>query len=312
MSACAPALVVVNPAARHGRGGALYADVRGCLAQRFALQEVELDPAGAWAETLSAALARGTRMVVAAGGDGTVNAVTTVLARRRETWPLQGLSLGAVGLGSSNDFHKPFRVFEAGIPLRLDLEHATSRDVGRVRYVDAAGARRERYFIVSASLGATARANAAFNRSGPAVALLRRHWLEGAILLASLSAIVHHRNLDAHLRVQGAECSIALSTLSVLKTPHLSGSLRFDTPVAPDDGLLAVNLCQGMGRPRLVATLLGLLCGRFAGRPGTRCWRAPRLEVAFEEPTDLELDGEIVLAREVVFDVLPERIRVCA
>jgi diacylglycerol kinase (ATP) len=312
MSACLPALVVVNPAARHGRGGALYAGVRGRVAQQFAVEEVELDTAGAWEGALMRSLARGTRTVVAAGGDGTVNAVTTALARLRKTWPLEDLILGAVGLGSSNDFHKPFGAYEAGIPLRLDAARAMSRDVGRARYVNDAGVCQERCFIVSASLGATARANAAFSRSGPVFSFLRRHWLEGAILLAALSAILRHRNLDARLRVQGTTCSIALSTLSVLKTPHLSGSLRFDTPVAPDDGLLAVNLCQGMGRPRLVATLFGLQHGRFAGRPGTRCWRAPRVEVAFAEATDLELDGEIVAAREVVFDILPERIRVCA
>jgi diacylglycerol kinase family enzyme len=67
-----------------------------------------------------------------------------------------------------------------------------------------------------------------------------------------------------------------------------------------------------MGRLRLVATLLGLLRGRFAGRPGTRHWRTPRLDAAFDEPADLELDGETVPVREVAFEVLPERIRVCA
>jgi diacylglycerol kinase family enzyme len=312
MSAAPEALVILNPAARHGRGRALYGVVRATVTRLFRVREVELDGAGVWTRVLEESLAAGTRTIIAAGGDGTVGAVTTALARRRDTWPLESMRLGALGLGSSNDFHKPFGALEASVPLRLDLTHARPRDVGRASFVDGQGLAQERFFIVSASLGVTARANAAFNRGGALLQLLRRYWLDGAILLAALSGIAQHRNLRARLRLGEQELYCALSTLSVLKTPYLSGSLRFDTPVAPADGLLAVNLCHGMGRLRLVATLLGLLRGRFAGRPGTRHWRTPRLDAAFDEPADLELDGETVPVREVAFEVLPERIRVCA
>jgi len=307
-----PALVVINPAARHGQGAALYAGVRDAVSSRFVLREVELDRAGQWQHALAAAFSLGTRTVIAAGGDGTVGAVTSALAARRAAWPLESVCLGAVGLGSSNDFHKPARMSLGSVPLRLEVESAAPRDVGRAIVASSTGERHEHAFIVSASLGVTARANALFNHSGPAVTFLRRHWLEGGILLAALSAILSHRNLRARLSVGGEEHVCALSSLSVLKTPHLSGSLRFDTPVAPDDGLLAVNLCQDMGRPRLVTTLAGLLRGRFAGRPGTRCWRVPRVGVALEGEAELELDGEVVPAREVIFDILPERMRVCA
>jgi diacylglycerol kinase (ATP) len=312
MSALPPALVVINPAARHGRGGTLYAGVREAVASRFTPCEVELDRTGLWRHALTEALSRGTRSFIAAGGDGTVNAVTSELAARRVSWPLEDVRLGAVGLGSSNDFHKPVRAALGSVPLRLDVDGSTPRDVGRAIVVNGAGERQEHCFIVSASLGVTAHANALFNRSSPALTLVRRHWLDGAILLAAISAIVHHRNLRARVRVGGEEHACALSSLSILKTPHLSGTLRFDTPVAADDGLLAVNLCQDMGHLRLVATLAGLLRGRFAGRPGTRCWRVPMVEVVLGGEADLELDGEVVPARQIAFDVLPERIRVCA
>jgi diacylglycerol kinase family enzyme len=114
------------------------------------------------------------------------------------------------------------------------------------------------------------------------------------------------------LRLPEAEHECELSNLSVLKTPHLSGGLRYDTPVATDDGRLAVNLCEGMGRLALIRMLLRLCRGCFLGPRGTRHWKPERVEVLPERPVALEIDGEVVYARRVAFDVLPRRLMVCA
>jgi diacylglycerol kinase family enzyme len=52
-------------------------------------------------------LERGETDFVAAGGDGTVNAVVSALVENASPDALRRIRLGAVGLGSSNDFHKP-------------------------------------------------------------------------------------------------------------------------------------------------------------------------------------------------------------
>jgi len=82
-------------------------------------------------------------------------------------------------------------------------------------------------------------------------------------------------------------------------------------PVAPADGLLAVNLCERRSRLRLLATLARLLCGRFRGGEGVRHWTARAVEVELSRPTALEIDGEIVRARRASIDLLPERIAAC-
>ncbi len=104
----------------------------------------------------------------------------------------------------------------------------------------------------------------------------------------------------------------SLSSLSVLKTQWLSGSLRYDVPVAPDDGLLAVALCESMNRRQLLGTLAGLARGRFTGRPGTRTFRTAALELEADAPFLLEIDGEVGPARHATFDLFPERLLACA
>lgn len=301
------ALVVRNPAA--GRAGDVraLALVRRAVATRFDASEVELDADGRWREAVASALADGTRSFVAAGGDGTVHALLEALVDGRGDVPLEEVTLGVAALGSSNDFVKPLRPGDDPVPLRLDAARATPRDLVRVRTVDPSGTERTTLLAVSASAGVVAEGNALFSagrRPGRGVAM--------AIAASALRAIVRHRDFTARLRHDGTEEEVPLSSLSILKSPWLSGSLRYDLPVAPDDGLLGVALCAGMGRLRLLSTLAGLLFGRFRNRPGTRSFLTPSLRVASDAPFLLEVDGEVSPVVEARFDLSAWRLRVCA
>lgn len=302
------ALAVLNPAARRGTATRRFEGVSPFLRSRFDLAVLSTDTAGRWREAMRRAVGDGVRVVLAAGGDGTVGAVASALLACPEA---SAITFGAVGLGSSNDFHKPFRLVRSGVPLRVDWQGARRADVGRAAFSRHGGPDTERAFLVSASVGLTARANAVFNEGrSPLRHFLQRHWVDGAVVHAALSALAAHADLRARLRVDGEARLFAVSNLSVLRTPHLSGFLRYDTPVEP--GTLAVNLCHDMGRADLLLTLLALARGRFRGRPRTRSWLARRVELELDGPQPLELDGEVVEADRVAFDVLPGRLLTCA
>ena len=300
------ALVVLNPAARHGRAGQLWRRVLGAVEERFDSSIVPADLDGRWKEEVEGALRSGIRTFVAAGGDGTVHALTEALVERRGETALSDLRLGAVGLGSSNDFHKPFRTVLSGIPVRLDAATALPRDLGRVRWLDVAGRERESVLVVSASAGVVADGNALFSRcrAGGRFPSL-------AIAVSALRAIARCRGFPARLRRDGRSEELVVSSLSIFKTPWLSGSLRFDLPIAPDDGLLGVGLCEGMGRWRLLGTLASLSRGRFAGCAGTRAFRTTCLALEADAPFLLEIDGEVGAAWRASFDLLPEPVLAC-
>ncbi|MFN2384778.1 MAG: diacylglycerol kinase family protein [Thermoanaerobaculia bacterium] len=312
MTATPRAFVLINRSAGLGRAPRRYERVRAALAARFALDEAEMDRAGAWQGDLDGALRSGIRVFLAAGGDGTVNAVASALFARRQRIPLSRVTLGAVGLGSSNDFHKPFGTVLGGIPLRIDMERGAPRDLVRASCEDAHGLVTERVFLVSASMGVAAAANALFNAPGRIGRAVQRRSVHLAVLFAGIRAIFRHDGIAAVLRTPESIETIEISNLSISKTPHLAAGLRFEGAIAADSGLLAVNLCHGMSRWRLLATLARLSRGRFLGRPGTRHWKTARMGVETREPAVVELDGEICLARKVLFEVIPERMSVCA
>ena len=313
-------LVLFNPAAGGGRAARQRGRVERALGEGPA-QIVPLDPPGRWESAVQLALASDVRSFVAAGGDGTVSALVNTLVAVAGQQRLEGLTLGAVALGSSNDFHKPpmptcsNRLPGGGGPqARIDPGHTRPRDICRARFTDGLGRRVTRHFIISASMGVTATANALFNRGEWAQRSLKRLSPSLAIVYAALRAIARHESLEAMIwPTAGSKAGRAarLTNLSLLKTPFLSGTLRFDTPVADDDGLLSANLCDGLGRARLLRTLADLSRGRFLGRPGCSHWSTPWLKVEADRPVPLELDGEVFTASSVTFDVLPQQMEVC-
>ena len=301
------ALVLRNPAAGRAAEVRALAFARREIDARFDAEEVILDAGGSWKAAVPAALERGVRTFVAAGGDGTVHALLEAILAARGSRPLEGITLGVAALGSSNDFVKPLGPGDSPVPLRLDAARAAPRDLVRVRSVDASGREATSLLAVSASAGIVAEGNALFN-----AARRPRRWTGPAIAAAALRAIRRHRGFTVRLKHDGREEEVSLSSLSVMKSPWLSGAFRYDLPVAPDDGFLGVAVCAGMGRLRLLATLAGLLFGRFRGRPGTRSFLTMALSVSADAPFLLEVDGEVGQAVEASFDLLARRIRVCA
>ena len=274
-SATRRALVLLNPNARRGRGRARYALVKPYIDAAFDTRAVETEIGGN-DKPIRAALDDGIRTFIAAGGDGTANAAIDALVRVRGAIALDEPRWGAAGLGSSNDAHKPIKLQIAEIPMHRRRQ-AAPRDVGMARWDGG-----ERAFLVSASVGVTAAANALFNREDAVLRILKRWWVDGAIGWAAVRTIATWRNLSATLTVHDTSSAIALTHLGVAKTPWLAGGLHYDTPIEP--GRLAENLCEGMSRLRTISTLAALARGRFVCLPGTRSWSAAQASVVLDEP----------------------------
>ena len=304
------AVVLLNPAAGGNRGMARWQRTESAVRDVCEPRVVETDLGGEWRFAVHQEIENGTRLFIAAGGDGTVSALADELARARGWIPLDTFTLGAIGLGSSNDFHKPYGRTVAGVPVRI-VPSDQRRDLCVARYTAPDGATHTRCFVISASVGVVAEANAFFNDGNGRERWLRGSWTGGAILYAALHTIGAWRNLAVRLRSGERTERAAVTNLSVSKTPFVSGMFRYDRSVAPDDGLLAVHLCEGMSRTQALGALADLARGRFEGRSKRRHWNSWRLALAADAPLALELDGEVVQARRVTFGVLREQVKLC-
>jgi diacylglycerol kinase family enzyme len=112
-------------------------------------------------------------------------------------------------------------------------------------------------------------------------------------------------------REDGVREEVLLCNLGVVKNPHFTGVLRYDSPYEPASGDFFVHLLESASLWDTVVTLARLARGRFAGRRTAHTWRARRLALESTVPFAVEGDGEIVLARCVEFTLAPSTLAVC-
>ena len=260
-------------------------------------------------------LAEGETDFVAAGGDGAVNLLATCLLESVPIQDLNSIRLGAIGLGSSNDFHKPLsddRLID-GVPCRLDFGAASPIDVCHVAYTDDDGRRHHRPWLINASIGATAEANGFFNRPDRILSFLKHRATGPAILYAAVVTLLRRPSRRLVFSLDGRPCKEArVANLGVVKNPHFTGSLRYDSPYRPADGRFHVHMLADVTRPRLLLALARLARGRFSGQRGARSWQATRLTVRADLPFAVEGDGEVVFTRDASFSLVPRQLKVAA
>lgn len=306
------ALVILNPRASYRRAATSWDRIRPFVEARVGdVSVVDAVSPDIVDEAVASALAAGERMFIAAGGDGTVNSVAAALLTAGRSGDAV---LGAVGLGSSNDFHKRGDPGERmdGVPVRLDRSLARQQDVIHIDHEDESGRSGARYAVLNASIGITAATNACFNEAPGVVRLARRLSMDAAIVASVVRTLATYRDIPCRLCVDGKdEGTFMVSNLSIIKNPHFGGTFCYDTPVEPDDGRLGLNLCWGLNPFQALATLAALSRRRFAGRPKTRSWVAASVSVEAGYAFALETDGEVNRVRSARFTVMERALTCC-
>lgn len=305
--------IIVNPQSHGGRGAEAWARLAPWLEARWSFTAVVPEDEAAARRAVLEAAAQGLT-VVAAGGDGAVNLALNALMDPETDAPRHDVALGAIGLGSSNDFHKPRDPARdvGGVPVALDAGAARRVDVGRADWIGPDGTPGTAYFLLNGSLGATAKGNHRYNHPDGLLAFFKGLNTDLAIQWGTLEAITRFANVPARLWVDGEDVgSHAVSNLGVIKRQHFCGGMRYDTPVTPDDGRFDVNLCAGMSTFEFVRAVAAISGGKFLGLPKTHHWRAQTVRIRPDAPTALELDGEVREVAEVTLRVVPRALRLC-
>lgn len=307
-------LVLINPNAGGGQALRKWRSVEPILRSvNPSFNEYILDGSVEAESTIAQALEDGETEFVAGGGDGTVNRILNTLLALTDKSQIQNISLGAIGLGSSNDFHKPIRQTRLieGIPVSMDFAAAASRDIGCITYDDGQSYK-TKYFLVNASAGVTAEANKFFNSPDKILRRLKRFHVSSAILYAATKTILYYNNIHAWvLSPETGLKAVDLSNLGVVKNPHFSGSLHYPTPADYSSGRFSVHLAHGFRRLALFSLLSNLARGRFDEGEKSCSWSTNALDVFADRPFAFECDGEILTTTRAHFSVLPKHLKVC-
>jgi diacylglycerol kinase family enzyme len=264
-------------------------------------------------ERISYALSNGETDYAAAGGDGTVNFLLNKLMCLSNASQIHNLRLGAIGLGSSNDFHKPYSESNLveDIPYKLNFSNSELRDVGELSFQHN-GERITRYFIINASIGITAEGNFLFNNPDRILKYLKRLNTNSAIIYSALKTIFEYKDFETEIRKDGGKpTKVNITNLNIIKNPNVSGDLCYGYPAVYNDGKMNIHLAHDMNKFEVIQLFRALQKGSIERIANLEFFPAKEIEIISDKVFNLEYDGEVVQTNSVLFSIKKEWIKVC-
>ncbi len=262
---------------------------------------------------ISNAILNGERNFIAAGGDGTINYLLNEILSYPSKTIIDEIQLGTIGLGSSNDFHKPIyssRLIN-GIPCKIDFTHTEERDVGCITYVHNEK-KLEKYFLVNASIGVTAEANYFFNHPDFILKLFKRMNTRAAIIYSAMHTIMRYKNIELEMIDSKNDSKIfRVANLAITKSPYISGDLKLNYTPNYKNGLLNIHLLGDTTKFELIKILHQLHTNKVDPTNIFNSSQSSSILIKAEKPFKVEFDGEIIRSNCARFSLLKKRIRVC-
>ena len=273
LSAAGQIPVIMNPGARSAKAGGRMEDIRSLSGQVDLLETKGTGDACQLAE----ALARdGASLIVAAGGDGTVNEVVNGIVKAGA----QGRTvLGVLPTGTMNVFAGELGLASA----RLD-ECWRAITEGQPRAVDL-WRMNDTFFVQLAGVGV----DAAIIRGTTWEA--KKRWGPLSYILSGLKL----RRLSAPMLTVTAPGHEPMRGTVVLlgNGRHYGGPFPLFPQAVAGDGLLDVLVMPQLGLRDFYAVLRGMCSGHYTAGRGVRYFQAAGLCVTADEPVAYEADGEL-------------------
>jgi YegS/Rv2252/BmrU family lipid kinase len=292
-----PVAIIINPVSGGARPDAARAraqlarsivDTHGDRAEVFVTER-----AGHARELAKAAVAQGARLVMAWGGDGTINEVACALA-------FGDVPMGIVPAGSGN-----------GLARELGVDPRPERAIADALRAEPqpldAGQIEGRLFVNLAGIGFDAYVAAQFNAPGT-----RRRGLLG---YAAISARALFGYQAAQYRISADDGGM-MESRAVLVTIANSAQFGNGARIAPgalvDDGQLDLVVVEERSRLLTLAHVPRLFNGTVARMPGCTIRRIRTAVIESEQPMALHVDGEPVEGgNQLRVRVHPGALRVC-
>ena len=294
---------LVNPASDNGLTGKRWPELAHRAAGLgLAGETLFSERPGHLIELAERASRDGAELVVAVGGDGTVNEAVNGLLRAGGS-----TELATIAIGTGLDFVRTY-----GIPVRLDDAVRTAYegktrtiDVGRVTYQAWDGSEAVRHVANVGSVGMSAavaqRANGMSKVAGGRATFfyaLVRVFLEWKNTLVTVE-------LASGERREGR-----MHDVIVANGQYHGGAMWLAPEAQPDDGLFDVILIGDITKRDFMTTAPKIYRGTYLAHPKVELLRSSAVAVDAPERLPIELDGEQVGTTPVRFEVVPGALRV--
>jgi diacylglycerol kinase (ATP) len=240
-------------------------------------------------------------LLVAAGGDGTVNEVVNGLGAAG--FP-EEVVFAVLPLGTGNDLAATLRI--------PDQTEAAARLLheGEVRTLDTArigSAEVEESFFINAATGGLGAdiSEAAEDEE------LKRRWGRLSYLRASLKAIRDEDQRRVKLDLDGVEYDLRAVNVTVGNCRYIGAGWLAAPKANPEDGLLDVVAIEDASVARMISVAPPARTGEdYTEKEGVFAARAAHVRIEAEPALNFTADGELIGKSPTEFTVLPRSLKV--
>jgi diacylglycerol kinase (ATP) len=291
-------IVIVNPAAGAGSTARRWPQVaKHLLQQGERFDEVVTQRPGEATGIARRAADEGRRMVIAVGGDGTVNeAVNGLLSEPRDSTP----ALGVIPTGTGTDLCRTFGIPRDPLLAANVALHGAGRriDAGRVTCVGPQGTT-SRYFLNIADAGIGADVADLVNRGFK--------FINGELTfsLAAVITLFRWQNRRLSLELDGHKREVTAQQVVVANCQYAGGGMRIAPEARPDDGLFDVIIQGDMGAFETIGLLGKVRQGTHMSHPKIEHLLAQRVEISCDRPVGVDADGERPGGLPAQFEIVP-------
>jgi YegS/Rv2252/BmrU family lipid kinase len=302
-------VVIVNPNSAGGqtrkRWPQLEASIKDALGE---FHPLFTEHQGHATELCRSAVQQGTELVIAMGGDGTINEVVNGFFDGEQQIS-KTASFAVLPAGTGGDFVKTAGVPKTLVDAARAIKEGTARpiDAARLRYMATDGKMAMRHFVNIASFGISGLVDRYVNKSSKSLGG------KASFAIATLKAGVVYKNAKCRLRLDGgAPVERTINTIAVANGRFFGGGMEIAPDARLDDGRFDVVTIGDVGLFTMARHSGKIYQGTHTKLPFVTCEKASRVEAESVDGSEvlLDVDGEQPGRLPASFEILPGALRV--
>ena len=295
--------IIANPQAGHGKGARAIPEIEAELTRLgLDFDLVRTERVGHGIELAHQAAQSGYAVLVAAGGDGTINEVLNGMMEARKSCKNRP-ALGVICAGRGNDFAPCVDIpgDVAGCCQVLKDDHRRRIDIGHV-----VGGKfpQGRYFANNVGVG--------FDAIGTIEVAKLPEWGMLSFLIAILKTIfLYYKGPTVQLDYDGKSLTTSTLMLLTMNGKRMGTGFKMAPDSSPEDGLFDLVIVRQVSRRRIFSLIPHFMKGTQGSQPEVRTLRAAKVTItALEGVLPSQCDGEIVCVdgKHLEMEILPLQI----
>ena len=241
------------------------------------------------------AIQQGQDLVVAAGGDGTLNEVINGIARHADR-----IQIGLVPLGTGNDFAQTLALPDSIEDCIQILRTGKTREIDLVRVTSD----QVRYFVNVSAGGFSGTVNEKLTPE------IKKTWGPLAYLRSAAAAFPELRSYRTTVVLDdGPPLEADLYNAIIANGRCVAGGTEVAPEAAIDDGLLDLILVLQKPMTEIALVIAQMLTGKHLGSDAIVFRRAKKILVRSNPGMWFNVDGELVGNEPALFEALPRALR---